>query len=312
MDKLEYKSIPLSVDDVSKDSRTAVIAHATYDNIDKVGDISRPGMFNKSWSENKAGIKFLVDHDNALKPGKVLDVWESKASAFTKVHFSNTTLGNDTMEMISDGIIEGASFGFKAIKSNRIEVKGQKVRELKEVYHAETTVTNALDPINPESRVVLLTKAMNGLATEIKALSNDEQAIIRKLIDGSHSNMESAVNFSKNLDTQSDLYTWISYYISQQASGIGDMRSRLQWGTRDYKAMKARAEKLEAFCRNSNASDECIQSIMDEAKALQHIVSQFDTANTHDDEPDASDDGSANETEVLRALQLFNLQLSMS
>jgi len=166
--------------------------------------------------------------------------------------------------------------------------------------------------VNPESRVVLVNKAMDDLALEVKALGNDEQVLLKKLLDGSHANMEAAVNFSKTIDPKSDLYTWISYYISRQADGIGSMRDQLRWGTREMKAMKDRADKLEAFCRNSGASDECIETILQEAKALNNIVSQFDTANTHDDEPDASGEGKATESEVIARIKLLNLQLSKS
>lgn len=169
MEKLEHKAIPLKVDDLSRESRTAVIAHAVYDNIDRLDDICRPGMFTKSWNEHKADIKFLVDHDKGQKPGKVVDVWENKAQAFTKVNFGNHTLGNDMLEMVSDGIIEGASFGFKAMKFSHIEVKGKRVRELREVYHGETTLTNALDPINPLAGVRSVTKAGDALFLELKA-----------------------------------------------------------------------------------------------------------------------------------------------
>lgn len=312
VDKLEHKSIPLSVDDLSKDKRTAVFAHATYDNIDRVGDICRPGMFDKSWKENKSGIKLMVDHKPGKRPGIVEDVWESKSQAFTKAKFGNYTLGNDTLEMLEMGIIDTASFGFKAVKANKMEVKGKKVRELKEVFHPESTLVYETEAINPESKVVLVTKSLEALEMELKALSADEQSLLKTLINGSHSNMEAAVNFSKTIDPKSDLYSWVSDYIANQAYSIGGMRDRIRWGTQDMKSMQARAEKLEKFCRESNASDECIQTILQEAKALNNIVSQFDTANTHDDEPGVSEGGNANDGDVLARLQLLNLKMSMS
>jgi len=78
--------------------------------------------------------------------------------------------------------------------------------------------------------------------------------------------------------------------------------------------MKARADLLNKFCRESNASDECIETILLEAKAMDNIVSQFDTANTtHDmDEPGASEGSKTNEGDLIARLKLLNLQLSMS
>lgn len=312
MDKLEYKSIPLSVDDLSKDKRTAVFAHATYDNIDRLGDICRPGMFTKSWLENKSDVKLMIDHKRGQQPGIVEDLWETKSQAFTKAKFGNYTLGNDTLEMLEMGIIDSASFGFKAIKAPKLEVKGKKVRELKEVYHGESTLVYETIPINPESKVLLVNKSFDGLALELKSLSNDEQGLLRRLIDGSHANMEAAVNFSKTIDPSSDLYSWITYFISRQADAIGSMRDQLRWGSKEMKSMKERADKLEKFCRDSNASDECIDTILQEAKALNNIVAQFDTANTHDDEPGASGEGNANESDSVAILKLLNSKISMS
>ena len=307
MDKLETKTFPLQVDDLSKESRTAVFAHATYDNIDRAGDICRPGMFTKSWQEHKADVKFCIDHDMAQKPGIVLDLFETKTQAMTKVKFGNYTLGNDTLEMLDMGVIDSASFGFKAIKAPKMEIKGKKIRELKEVYHGESTLAYGLPPINPLSKVVMVTKAMNDVALEIKALGVDEQSFLKQLLDGSHSNMEKAVNFSKNLDQKSDLYTWIMYYISRQADGISGMRDQLKWNSKEIKAMKDRADVLEKFCRNSNTSDDCIEHILQESKALNTLISQYDTADTHDDEPDASD-----ENEVLTRIKLLTAQTSLS
>lgn len=169
MQQLEYKAFePLELSDMSTEHRTAVIAHAAYDNIDKKKDIARRGMFNKSWKERKA-IAFLIDHDANQRPGLVVQTYEDEKKAYTKVKFGSHTLGNDTMLMMDEGLITGASFGFYAIKASTIEVKGQKVRELREVIHDETTVTRKLDPINPMAGIVKVTKADTDVLHEFKA-----------------------------------------------------------------------------------------------------------------------------------------------
>lgn len=243
VEKLEYKSLPLKVDDLNKDSRTAVIAHAVYDNIDRLGDICRQGMFTKSWNEHKADVQFCVDHDPTKRPGVVLDLWETKSEALTKVKFGNYTLGNDMLEMVDMGIVGGASFSFKAMKFNSLNVKGKRVRELKEVYHGETTLSHRLAPINPEAGVRMVTKAGEPLLLELKA----------------------------------------------------------------------RMEKLEKFCRNTTASDECIKNILLEIKAINNLISQDDTADTHDmDEPDASDNEEMDENAVLTQIKLLHAKHSLS
>lgn len=165
---MEQKNIALELKDFSPGSRTAIVAHAVYNNIDRVGDISRKGMFNKSWQEYKE-IDFLFNHDLKQTPGSVLRTFEDEERAYTEVKFGNWTLGNDVMEMTEAKVIKGASFGYFAKKHNNVTVKGKKARELKEVFHVETSLLTTF-PANPLAGVVSLTKDAEGaLLLELKA-----------------------------------------------------------------------------------------------------------------------------------------------
>lgn len=162
----EIKSINTGFElkDFDRNKRTAVIAHSVYDVIDRSDDISRKGMFNRTWDHSKkAGIEksigFFVNHDSERQPGLVKDTWETENKAYTQVWFGNHTLGNDVMTMMDDGIIRDASFSFKAIQKNIKEIKGKKIRELKEVLQGETSVVYGLDPVNPLAGVVSVSKA---------------------------------------------------------------------------------------------------------------------------------------------------------
>lgn len=156
---MERKAINFELKDMDKGKRTAIIAHATYDNIDRVDDISRKGMFTKSWSESKDEISFYLNHDDELAPGKVTDVYEDNEHAYTKTWLGTHTLGNDVLIMMDEGVIKKASFGYHTIKSNPIDVKGRKVRELKEVTHLETSVLTKI-PANPKAGVRSVTKSV--------------------------------------------------------------------------------------------------------------------------------------------------------
>jgi len=91
MTGFERKAIAgFELKDMSREHRTAVIAHAAYNNIDRAGDISRKGMFTKTWNESKAtgldkSIGFFINHDPERQPGLVKDVWDTEEKAFTKV-----------------------------------------------------------------------------------------------------------------------------------------------------------------------------------------------------------------------------------
>ncbi len=75
---MEKKAITFELKDLDKEKRTAIIAHAVYDNIDQTDDISRKGMFTKSWNESKTAggdnidISFYLNHNDEQAPGKVL------------------------------------------------------------------------------------------------------------------------------------------------------------------------------------------------------------------------------------------------
>lgn len=154
---MEHKSVPFELKDMSKVSRTAVIAHAVYNNIDVMGDISTKGMFNSSW-ERKSAIDFRFNHDISQIPGTVLRTFEDEQKAYTDVKFGNWKLGDDLIEMIDSGVIRGASFGFVTEKKEFKEVKGRKVRILRQVFHHETSLLTGY-PANPLAGIVSLTKA---------------------------------------------------------------------------------------------------------------------------------------------------------
>lgn len=156
---MEYKAIGFELKDLDREKRVAIIAHAVYDNIDKGKDISRKGMFNKSWMERKSDLRFFLNHDEEKVPGKVLDVFETDQKAYTKAYLGTHSLGEDTLRMMDEGIITDASFGFKAIQVSHIKVKGVPVRELKEVYHGETSVLTHWG-MNPLSKVEMVKKSV--------------------------------------------------------------------------------------------------------------------------------------------------------
>lgn len=314
MSQVEYKSIPLKLKDVDKSSRTAVIAHAAYNNIDRTKDISRKGMFKKSWDEGIEDISLYFNHDDTQAPGVVTGVKEDQDYAYTEAKMGTHTLGNDTLIMMDEGIIKKASFGFITVKSQPKEVKGQKVRELLEVKHIETSVLTKM-PANPKAGVVAVVKSFMQ-ALELKTLNDAEQSFLQNIISSGSKLVRQALDLADTLDPDADLYTWINYFIQQQSSWIGDAKSNLRWGRKALEGtlgeLKEYAEVAERFVRNTRASDECIQSVAAELKAAQHIISLYDTVTTHEiDEPGISGKSNGNDEDlVLTKLHLLNAKMS--
>lgn len=152
---IEYKAIAFETKDVDRGKRKAIIMHAGYDNIDRTNDISRKGMFTKSWLENKDDISFYFNHDPTQAPGKAVNFFEDDKGAYTEVFLGTHTLGEDTLKMMEEGIVKNASFGYVAIKTN---ILADGVRELKEVKHIETSVLTKLQA-NPLARVMNVQKS---------------------------------------------------------------------------------------------------------------------------------------------------------
>lgn len=293
---------PIELTELNTERRTAVIAHSVYDHLDKKADIARRGMFTRSWKANK-DIDFLIDHDKTQKPGRVIDLFDDEKKAYTKVKFSGSTLGNDTMLMMDEGIIKGASFGFYTIKANDITIKGKKARELKEVLQDETTVTYALDPINDLAGVVRVTKAMAGY--DIKAMTEDEMGMMKKMDSMDQKCLEMMVEMSASLDPKSDLYGWILYQISRRTDMMSSVRGQIQYNSPERKALGDHLQKLEQFCRNTTASDDCIQAILGQIEETKGLISAHDTAFTRK----ASDPDASVSKELSNALQLLSLKI---
>ena len=153
---MEHKAITFELKDLSLDSRTAVIAHCVYNNIDRTGDISTKGMFSSSW-ERKEAIDFLFNHDQGQVGGTVRRTYEDESKAYTAVKFCDWKLGDDMIAMIDAGVMKGASFGYEAEKKEYIQKEGRKIRVLKQVKHIETSLLTKT-PANPLAGIVSLTK----------------------------------------------------------------------------------------------------------------------------------------------------------
>lgn len=279
MKNIEVKNIPLELKDFDKGKREAVIAHAAYDNIDRTKDISRKGMFTKSWSESKADIFFYKNHNPELAPGKVLDVFETESKAYTKVFLGTHTLGEDTLKMMDEGIITKASFGYIPIKKNFIEKNGQKIRELTEVKHIETSVLTMLQA-NPLASVESVTKAFNNLMLEVKTLSQSENAALKRIMASDFNSLNELFQIAQSIDEKSDLYTWVMWQISRRSDAVSDLRGQLKWNSGELKQFQDDIKMMEKFCANTTATDACIEQVQNDIQEAKHILSLYDTAYT--------------------------------
>ena len=85
------------------------------------------GSFARTIRERGDRVKFLVNHDaRALPIGRALLLREDAAGLYAEFRVSQTQAGDEALELLRDGTLDGLSVGFRPI-SERIE-RGVTVR----------------------------------------------------------------------------------------------------------------------------------------------------------------------------------------
>lgn len=268
------KAIDLSVKDIDLAKREAVIAFATYKSLDLDGDRSNRGMFDKSWRENRGIVRYFLNHKKEQAPGKVEQLWDDDSHAFARVKHGTHTLGDDVLKQLDEGIIVAASFGFDPIKYKDIKGKGKDFTEVKHYEVSALTHWGA----HTDSGPVAVRKSMAEFNFRLKSLTQPEQDLLQLLINNGMDSIRAAMDVAVQLDPDSDLYTFVMWFISRHADIIGGLRSELRYGMKDK--LEAQISKMQKFIRNSTASDECILSVKQSLNIL--LNKDSDTATTTD------------------------------
>jgi HK97 family phage prohead protease len=102
---------------------------SAFGNRDSDGDITLPGAFKKTFSENKERVRHFKNHDSRLTPGVVKELGEDTFGAWARSQLIlGTQLGRDTYEEYKAGAIKEHSFGFEYTKWNTTEDPGTRER----------------------------------------------------------------------------------------------------------------------------------------------------------------------------------------
>lgn len=297
-----YKAVDFvgNTKDIDLGKRTAILKYATYKSLDRDKDRANKGMFTKSWNEGFSDIRFFKNHNKLEAPGKPVRFWEDDNHAYGEVKLGTHTLGEDVLKMMDEGIITNNSYGFDPLRAPTMANKGKDYKEVKLWEISVLTHWGA----HPDSTVDSVTKAMVKLT---KQLSADEQAVLRRIIANGNDNLKALVDLSESLDVDSDLYTYVNWYISQQSSWLGDAKGQLRYGLKEADAFTVHLEKMKAFVRNTSASDESIQEILLEIKSAEELLQTNNTALTHEDDDPIAPNVSVNK-EFADSLTLLMLK----
>ena len=135
---------------------------STFGNIDHDGDIILPGAFTKSINEgfpaNK--IKVLRDHVWANLIGRPLAMEQDSKGLFVDSFISKTTLGQDTITLLDDGVIDKMSIGFW-IPAGKSATRPDGIKEISEVALMEYSLVTF--PANEEASVTAVGKALKDM-----------------------------------------------------------------------------------------------------------------------------------------------------
>lgn len=149
--KLEYKSCAVDGIEVKREDAHLYVEGyaAVYGNIDSYNDIVQAGAFDNFLSSpDIKRCKFCFNHKLDDVIGIIEEVKTDDKGLWFRAKVSNTSLGKDVAELISDGALSEFSIGYKTVKSN---YKDDGVRLLTELYLYEISVVSRA--ANPKATV---------------------------------------------------------------------------------------------------------------------------------------------------------------
>lgn len=141
---------------------------STFGNRDLVNDVVVSGAYKNTLQARAGRIKVLREHRDPI--GKPVHIEEDGKGLFTVSQISDTPLGNETLTLIADGVIDSMSIGYETVKAEYgMHQDGGKARFLRELKLREYS------PVTfPANEAALITGMksladLDDLVKEIKA-----------------------------------------------------------------------------------------------------------------------------------------------
>lgn len=131
---------------------------SVFGNVDGVGDVVLPGAYTKTLSEDLPAGRIKVKRNHEALIGKPIHAEQDSRGLLTVSQISDTPLGNETLVLVEDGVIDRMSIGYVAEEKGYTERAGRKVRELKTLRLVEWSLLD--DPPANDLAVVTGVKAL--------------------------------------------------------------------------------------------------------------------------------------------------------
>ena len=153
---------------VNREKRVIEGYASTFGNRDHVNDVVVPGAYKNTIQGRVPKIKALRDHKHPI--GKLSFAEEDSTGLFVRKDISDTPLGQETVTLVEDGVLDAMSIGYERIRSDyEMHGDGRKARMLKEIKLLEVSIVTW-----PANEAALITGVksladLDVLMTEIKA-----------------------------------------------------------------------------------------------------------------------------------------------
>lgn len=187
-----FKSLEMEIKaDIEKRSFTGYASK--FGNIDLHNDIIEQGAFKKTIQERmpKNMIKVFWQHMEPIGMPKVLE--EDSEGLYVEGNISKVQKGNEAIELMRDGVVDGMSIGYDVVKDEFDE--NHNIRRLKELKLYEVSIVTW--GANPEAGItnVKHLQALNSIFKEDNIKRLDE---VKNVLDRLNDTLDSGIFETKN------------------------------------------------------------------------------------------------------------------
>lgn len=125
---------------------------STFGNIDLGGDVVLPGAYTKTLADDLPAGRIKVRRNHREAIGRPVHAEQDSKGLLTVSRISETPLGDETLVLVQDGVVDAMSIGYLAEEKRYATREGRKVRELVQVRLTEWSLLDE-PPMNPEAIV---------------------------------------------------------------------------------------------------------------------------------------------------------------
>jgi len=144
---------------------------SVFNNVDGNGDIVLPGAYTKTLQEDLPAGRIKVKRNHERLIGRPVHAEQDSKGLLTVSRISQTPLGDETLTLIDDGVIDRMSIGYRVPSEGKsyATVDGRKVRKLSRVVLDEWSYLD--DPPANDDAVITGVKSIDDVCRVIDSMS---------------------------------------------------------------------------------------------------------------------------------------------